>query len=297
MDKDIKNQKEKLKDSKKYNEKKLIRIDGLGKTGDIIYTEYITAIQENNYDMTVDEACYYIGCSYTYFITKMIDKVYHIRINTAARKLIYLYANIYNELNEELRKLVNKRILISRTDFFNYMRSNIVIEQQYKVFDIDDFDQSIINEIQQNLDEYNLKVREFTKRIKIAKSVVSLFNDVISILSYDYENSSVKLKLPKGYEMPEKFYSLKEIKFTDNFKYDIEVYRLLKSTGARKYLLCDEDFVRYDLSEIKRNEDSLIVKMNYQKYLDLCKKYDNISQKILTEALKASKKLADVILE
>jgi hypothetical protein len=298
MDKKIFVQNEKLADSKQYSEDKLKKFDGFGKKGSEIYYQYISAIQEDKYDMTIEEACHYIGCSYTYFITKMVDKIFHIRINTAARKLINLYSDIYSDFDEDLRSLVNKRILLNRDDFFNYMQSSIIIVQQYKVFLLDNFNRSILDEIQKNLDTYNRKIKEVSKGFKFVKTMSSLFNDVILALSN--KNDAIKFNLSEDYELPEKFYSLKEIKVYYNFKHDIEVYRMLDANGARKYMLCNGDFVRYDLKEFEGKEKSIstnptyIIKIDYESYLKLSEKYNDVAEKILMQALKTSKKLAEI---
>lgn len=284
--------------SKKYSEAKLKKIDGLGKKGSDIYYQYISAIQGDKYDMTIEEACHYIGCSYTYFITKMVDKIFHIRINNTARKLINIYSDIYNDFDEDLRNLVNKRILLNREDFFSYIRLSMTIVQQYKVFRLDDFKISILDEIQENLDIYNCKIKEVSKGSKFVKTLSSLFNDVIFDLSN--KNDAVKFNLPEDYELPEKFYSLKEIKVRYNFKYDIEVYRMFDANGTRKYMLCNGDFVRYDLREFESKEKSVstnptdIIKIDYESYLKLSEKYNNVAEKILMQTLKTSKKLAEI---
>ncbi len=56
--------------------------------------------------------------------------------------------------------------------------------------------------------------------------------------------------LPEEFVLPTKFYSLKEIKIKWPINHDMKVYRMLDANGARKYTLCDGDFVRYDLREI-----------------------------------------------
>ena len=143
--------------------------------------------------MTMEDACYYIGCSYTYFITRLVDKILHIRINTAARKLIYLYGNIYGGLDEDLQLLVNKRILLNKEDFFNYIRSTILIEQKYKVFTYDNFDFSILDQIQENLNIYNSKhgIEGFVK------SIESLFYDVV--LGMSDKHNPMSFTVPEGY--------------------------------------------------------------------------------------------------
>lgn len=280
-----------LKTSKKYSEDKLVKIEGQGEKGHTIYYAYLSAIGEG-YDLTIEESCHYIGCSYTYFITRLIDKIYHIRINTAARKLIYLYGNINGGLDEDVQSLVNKRILLNRDDFFTYMRSNIIIEQQYKVLTFDNFDVVAIDEIQKNLDIYNSK----NEKENYDKTLISLLYDVVMVLSE--KNKPMRFTLPEGYEMPEKFYSLKEIKSRWGINHDIEVYRMLDANGARKYMLCGGDFVRYDIREFERNGQVLnfrpgdIIKIDYQSYLKLSKKYGDVVQEIQKQALNVSRKLA-----
>lgn len=288
----------KVKDSKQYVEEKLIKINGLGKKGYEIYYQYISAIHEDKYDMTIEEACHYIGCSYTYFITKIVDKIYHIRINTTARKLIYLYNDLYNDFDENLKGLISKRILLNRNDFFKYMRSSIITVQQYKVFSIDNFNNTILDQIQKNLDTYNSKVKEMSKNFKFVKTMSSLFNDVILTLSD--KNDAIKVSLSDDHELPEKFYSLKEIKSRYNIKYDVEVYRILDANGACKYMICNGDFVRYDLKEFERKENLLstkptdIIKIDYESYLKLSEKCVDVAEKILMQTLQTSQKLSEI---
>lgn len=281
-----------LKETKKYEEDKLIKIEGEGEKGHTIYYGYLAAFKDG-YNMTIEEACNYLSCSYTYFVTHMIDKVYHIRINTAARKLLFLYAKMYSQLNGDLVKLFNKRILLHREDFFSYIHSTILVEQQYKVFTYDDFNESVLDSIQKNLDTYNKKV----ELKSFEKTLISLFYDVISTMSK--VNEPMQFALPADHELPVKYYSLREIKDRWGLKHDIEVYRIVDANGARKYMLCNGVFVRYDLREIERKENVLIsrpqdvIKIDYQSYLRMSNRYEDVAAEILSKALGVSKKLAE----
>lgn len=281
-----------LKSTKQYNEDKLVMIDGTDQSGETIYREYISLIK-NGYDITVDDASYFIGCSYTYFITRLVDKIYHIRINTAARKLIFLYSNLFKEDLSDIFGLITKRILLNREDFFEFMKKSIVIEQQYKVLSYNDFDNALMGVIQDNLDIYNSKhgIKDFIKTRE------SLINDVI--LAMSDKNAPVQHDLPEDYEMPEKFYSIKEIKLRWGIRHDMEAYRMLDANGARKFLLCNGDFVRYDTRDFERNPNTLswkpkdIFKIDYKSFLSLNHRYGDAVKEIQKQALKAAKRLAE----
>lgn len=164
---------------------------------------------------------------------------------------------------------------------------------------LDDFNSSILDDIQKNLDTYNRKIKEASEGFKFVKTISSLFNDVI--LALTNKNDSVKFSLPEDYEMPENFYSLKEIKSRCHIKHDVEVYRILNANGARKYMICGGDFVRYDLREFQRKEKSFstnptdIIKIDYESYLKLSEHYDDVAEKILMQTLKTSQKLAEIL--
>lgn len=277
-----------------YNENKLVKIEGKGEKGYTIYAAYLSVI-EDGYNLTVDEASNYIGCSYTYFITRLIDKILHIRINTPARKLIYQYANLYGELADEIVPLIKKRILLNRSDFFAYMKKNICIEQQYKVFTLDDFDISVLDEIQKCLDIYNSKhgIKGFVKTKE------DLINDIIFVKSEKNTPAKYNLyNLPEDFEMPEKLLSLKEIKLHWGIKHDMTVYRMLDANGARKYILFDGAFIRYDARDFEHKPNTVsfwpedIFRIDYKSYLILNKKHGDALKEIQMQLLKTATKLA-----
>ncbi|MCC5910418.1 MAG: hypothetical protein JJT76_08285 [Clostridiaceae bacterium] len=237
------NEKEKglLKDTGQYNEDNLVKIIGEGLSGEDIYYSYITAI-EDGFNLTIEEGCKYIACSYSYFRSRLVDKIPHIRINTTARKLIYLYSKINKDISEDTLALSNKRILFRRDAFFQYIKATMKVKQQYKVFTLNDFDRKTIEAIQANLHIYNSQ-SDNSKKL----STTDLLSNIAQSL---YEVSDPVEYVDNDYNLPEKFYSMKELKEILNLKYDVEVYRLVEKYGTRKYLLCNGDFVRYDLQEL-----------------------------------------------
>lgn len=271
--------KELLKDSGKYDEENLIRIEG--DTWNDIFTNYIDKIANEGYNMTINEACSYIGCSYTYFITRFIDKIKHIRINITAKKILFKLSE--NKGYEDYYPMFSKRILLSREDFYRYIKSEIKVEQQYAVLDMDDVEKNIVQEIDNNLKIYYEKKRGKQKR---NKSVAGLFEEVISSITEKKEPT--KYNLTEDKILPSKLYSVRELKQHFHVNSEVQVYRLIDKYGAKKYIL--NDFVRYDLNDFKADTNSMI-KVDYSSFIEMNRKADFLST-LTNKVLVTSRELA-----
>lgn len=271
--------KELLKDSGKYEEENLIRIEG--DTWNDIFTNYFDKIANEGYNMTINEACSYIGCSYTYFITRFIDKIKHIRINITAKKILFKLSE--NKGYEDYYPMFSKRILLSREDFYRYIKSEIKVEQQYAVLDMDDVEKNIVQEIDNNLKIYYEKKRGKQKR---NKSVAVLFEEVISSITEKKEPG--KYNLTEDKILPSKLYSVRELKQHFHVNSEVQVYRLIDKYGAKKYIL--NDFVRYDLNDFKADTNSMI-KVDYSSFIEMNRKADFLST-LTNKVLVTSRELA-----
>lgn len=266
-----------LKESGKYEEENLVVIEG--NTWDEIFSNYFGMISDKGYNMTVHEACDYISCSYTYFITRLVNKIKHIRINRAARKILFNKIQEY----EEYRALFSKRILLSRDDFYRCVKSDMFVEQQYIVLNIDDVEESIVQEIDENLKKYYE-----SKRGRPKSSSVWLFEDVIN--SNITKKEPVKHKLSEDKILPSKLLSVRQLREHFNVGSDVQVYRMIEKYGAKKYTLYD--FVRYDINDFKADANK-IIKVDYASFLEMKKTADFLST-ITNKVLVASRGLSNL---
>jgi hypothetical protein len=262
-----------------YDEPNLIKIAGQGRKGIEIYEEYMK-LYEDGYDLSVNSACDYLGCSYTYFIIQMVDKIKHIRINTTARKLILFHGQL-EKLEPEVLSVFSKRILIDRNDFHNFLRNNLIIEQKYKAFNDSILKSDVADTIRDNLKIYNSRL----SKNQPPRDIKSIFE--FAIYKISAENEVVRYRLLKESNLPEKLYSLKEIINHYGYNSSMQAYRMIDKLGVKRYIL--GQFVRYDLNEFDRTSDS-ILKMDYKSYLDLSKNA-NVEKKIAEQALQYSQKL------
>lgn len=262
-----------LKESGKYEEENLVIIGG--NTWDEIYSNYFGMISDG-YNMTVHEACDYISCSYTYFITRLINKIKHIRINRAARKILF------SKGSEDYHPLFSKRILLSRDDFYSYIKSEILVQQQYIVLNIENIEESIVQEIDDNLRKYYE-----SKRGRPNSSPVWLFEEVIN--STTTKKEPLKHKLPEDKILPSKLLSVRQLREHFNVGSDVQVYRMIEKYGAKKYTLYD--FVRYDINDFKIDSNK-IIKVDYASFLEMNKTADFLST-ITNKVLVASRGLSN----
>jgi hypothetical protein len=262
-----------------YDEPNLIKIAGQGRKGIEIYKEYMK-LYEDGYDLSVNSACDYLGCTYRYFIAHLVDKIKHIRINTIGRKLILLYGQL-EQLKPEVLSIFSKRILIDRNDFYDFLRNNLIIEQKYKVFNDSILKSDVADAIRENLKLYNSRLN----KNQPPRDIKSIFE--FAIYKISTENEVVRYRLLKESNLPEKLYSLKEIINNYGYNSSMQAYRIIDKLGVKRYIL--DQFVRYDLNEFDRISDS-ILKMDYKSYLDLSKNAD-VEKKIAEQALQYSQKL------
>jgi hypothetical protein len=216
-----------------------VKIKGTGEDGLFIANSYIRLFNEG-YSMTVDEICEYLSCTPTHFLNCYRDNISHIRINTIGRDLLFYYHNMELIDISDYRGILLKRILYNRTDFNRFILENIKMECRYKRFSL----QELVIE--------NLDVQQESK----------LINKVNFILFEKYGLSD------KGFlefvkYVPEKLYSMKDLKIKLGFKHDVEVYRYIQLRGVNKYKL--NNLVRYDIKDFK----SYNIIINYDVYKEL----------------------------
>ncbi|MGG0754300.1 hypothetical protein [Brevibacillus laterosporus] len=183
----------------------------------------------------MDDITSYFGCTYLYALKNIKPHIPHISINSVARKLIYRSHNeMYERWEEEiLEHLVKKRILFNEEDFSNFIKSNVKKEVRYGHISLFDFEKVV--GYQFILDHYD-KNKE-TPSIILNKAAGKL-----------YKQSKACIIPSMLDTIPEKLYSIKELKKYTGYRHDMEVLRLIKARGANKYLY--GNLVRYDLSEI-----------------------------------------------
>lgn len=248
----------------RYDENNLVWIDGFKKSKDDIIAKYMDCIN-NGYDLTMDDIQNYLCCSYTYVNINLIDKVKHIRINDAARAMVIQDENNIFKIEEDKKKLIYKRILFERNDFKRYLKDNIIVEMPYKTIPLDNFNG--IKDIYLKYFKNKTSFKEF-----LQKNAEDLFKD---------GGNSFASSFPY-FSLPERLYSMKQIKPVLKMKYDIQVYRRIEENGVKKYHL--HDLVRYDLKDFERE----YIKINYNSYIKYVKRDGEREEEEVIEYIKNS---------
>lgn len=237
-------------------EENFIEINGKGLSSQEISEEYIRYM-ESGYNLSINEICIYLGCSYSYFINNFKDKIKYICINTVARNMLLEY--IKQSQSDELIPLISKRLLYDRNDFFSFIKNNVKVEIKYKTFHISDFLK--YSELQQFYDKSDKLVD------LLNKSSLNLFgaNEIATVLDSDF--------------IPQKLYSMKELKKEMNCKHDMIIYRKIENLGVKKFMFFN--LVRYDINDF--NDKNVL--LHYNAYIDLLNKgyYDGEIQKLIID--------------
>lgn len=223
------------------NDKKII-INGKGLPWDIIASQYESYIT-SGFHLTVHDIAEYFGCTYPYTLTNIRPYIEHISINTVARKLIFRSHNQICEWEEKNLELAKKRILFNNVDFRDFVRKNVKKEIRYGHIPFAEFEdekeyQFILNSYDKN------KENPFVVLNKAAKKLYKRFKE---------RKVSNELK-----SVPDKLYSLKELKEHLGYRHDMEVRRLIESRGANKH--CYGNLIRYDINELI--DDSIPIPIN-----------------------------------
>lgn len=226
---------------------KAINIDGHGKSAADIAGEYITYITDKHFNLTIDDICSYIGCTYTYFLTNFRNNIEHMYINTPARKMLR-NARQTNAFENVDYSLIRKKILYSKADFQNFIYRCLKAEVLYKSFTLKDFEgHNKFSSLGALCDEANAAKL-------LNQAALELFGQPSKHITASLGDIAVTL--------PEKLYSLEEVKTALGYRYNNQVYRYISSYGVTKYRL--NNLVRYDIRDFEKDR----IMVNYEKYLD-----------------------------
>ena len=213
-----------------------VRIDGSGKGYHDIAKLYLDYINNKDFNLSIDEACYLLSCSYTYFLMNFRDICKHIYINVPARTMINKSSTIdYND-NLDL-SLIRKKVLYCKSDFDKYLVQNLKVELTYKSIEIEKF---------MSFDDYSVLQKSFE-----TYEIINLLNLASIQLFGTPKNSSVYDFKDLGLSLPKRLIGLKEIKDILGYKYNTQLYRKINSAGCKKYRL--NNLVRYDLNDFNAN--------------------------------------------
>lgn len=222
----------------------LYKVDGQGlKLLDIV-NEYIN-LMEDDYNLTVDDLAYYIGCGRDYVVNSLKQHIKHIRINTVVREAIKEYQiKDYISISDQTYMLFMKRILFSQENFKRFILENCKVQHQYKKL---------------KFEEFNFEVDSVRQKDEL----IHKLNDI----SYKLFGECTEPVIKSIDYMPKKLYSMKELKQIHGLNYNVEFYRFTYKFAVNKIKLFNN--VRYDIEDFETGNDIIV---NYSKYEELGRK-------------------------
>lgn len=186
---------------------------------------------ESGFDVTIEEMANYFGCKPLYIMLHIRPLFRHIVISSVARKFL-LRAMAEGEIDESVvwRPLIKKRLLFLREDFELFIKE-LPVQVCYDYLRWSD-----------------LKAIGAFEHVKQEEAAVSLSQAIQSL----YGSTTVEPEdeiIRELSKVPEKLYSLQELKLILNHKYNVDTYRWLKSKCANKIHV--NNLVRYDITEFE----------------------------------------------
>lgn len=222
-----------------------VHVDGSGKGYYDIAKSYLDYITNKDFNLSIDEACYFLSCSYTHFLMNFRYICKHIYINVPARVMINKASIIDHNDNLDL-SLIRKKVLYCKSDFEKYLMENLKVELSYKSIEIEKF---------MSFDDYNVLQKSFE-----TYEITNLLNLASIQLLGTPTNSNVYDFKDLGLSLPKRLIGLQEIKDILGYKYNTQLYRKIKSAGCKKYRL--NNLVRYDIDDFNSNN----VLVNWDEY-------------------------------
>ncbi|MCX7745568.1 MAG: hypothetical protein N2645_01575 [Clostridia bacterium] len=228
----------------------VVKFEGTGKSYIDIAEEYMDYITNKDFNLTIDDACYYLSCTYSYFLLNFRDIFKHLYINIPVRTMINKALNVKQNDNLDI-SLIRKKILYSRNDFLDFLEKNLKVEVMYKTLKLENFKSCNEYNILENMCANNntSEILNLASRMLFGKPVMP------TVLNF---NEYFKF-------LPERFISLNDLKSLLGYKHNIQLYRHLKLIGGNKYRL--NNLVRYAAEDF--NPDN--VNVNFAEYI----KYTN----------------------
>lgn len=196
-----------------------------------LYREYI---ENRGYTLTIDDICDTLDISANYvqrYIIKYLDRIELTRESRLGLKMM-----------EELKidkALLDKKILVCKDSFLNYLSNNLKKQSDQLVFtySLDDF-------IGVDLTEKELK-------IKIGQLENKFHKELCKDINYEFDIESIKLQ------------SIENMKIRLGFRHNVQIYRIIGKYSYKKYIL-NKYSVRYSLDHedmkkvILDNKDSVL---------------------------------------
>lgn len=220
-----------------------VKIDGKGKKiGDIvrIYLSYM----ESGFNLSLEEAGAYLGCSYVYVLQEFKPKVPHINVTSIIRKAIR-ESEEFADLSADTITLLQKRILLHRSSFQEFLQLHVQREHRYDLLTYEAF-------------ESNAMFEGFAQLAGSQSKLALLAEASLSLFKKEFQLHTILLSVN---EIPDKLYSLQELKHHFMYNHNAQVYNLLHNKGVNKYRY--EGMVRYDLKEIEANKDMIPIPQSY----------------------------------
>lgn len=226
----------------------LVNFNGVGKHYTEIAEEYLNYINHKDFNLSIDEACSYLSCTYTYFLLNFRDSLKHIYINIPARKMITKLCN--NNPDEKLNlDLLRKKVLYSKPDFFKFIFDNLKVEIKYKSYTYKD--------------AINKKAINKLKKLYVSKDILQVLNEHSKKL-YGQPKRSILINFnATGDDLPEQFCGISELMNFTNCKHYNQIYRKAELFGVKKYRFFN--LMRYDKNDFISNK----ILVNYEKYLEI----------------------------
>ncbi|MFD0591039.1 hypothetical protein ACFQZE_23875 [Paenibacillus sp. GCM10027627] len=201
----------------------LVMVEGQDKNW-IQIAETYQAYMEGGFDVSVEELAVFFSCHSLTIETYIRNYCKFIIVSTTGRKFI---RRAINEgliiIEEEQLRLINKRILFLRSDVESFIQ-NLQVEIKFGFLDWED----ILSKVPTDRKE---------KRASLNLAAAALYG----------ESEPEVGRLGK---VPDKLYSLKDLKLMQGHKYNVDTYRWLNRIGANKIFF--QGLVRYDLSDFDK---------------------------------------------
>ncbi|MDQ0896326.1 MULTISPECIES: hypothetical protein [unclassified Paenibacillus] len=221
-----------------------IKIDGKGKKMRDIVVVYLSYM-DTGFNLSLEEAGAYLGCSYVYVLQELKPKVPHININSIIRKAIR-ESEEFADLSVDTISLLQKRILLHRSSFEEFLQVHVEREHRYDLLTYMAFQSHAMFE-------------SFAQLAGSQSKLALLVEASLSLFKKEFQENTILLSVN---EIPDKLYSLQELKQQFMYKHNAQVYNLLHNQGVNKYRY--EGMVRYDLKEIEENKDIIPIPRGYE---------------------------------
>lgn len=214
-----------------------VRIDGKGKKMSeilFIYENYI----EEGYNLTIDEIANYTSSSYRFALQAIKPHIPHINVTRTIRVAVMRdLERSGRRMDPDKLQLLQKRILLERPKFKSYMLERLKKELKFDVVPMERFtDHSGYNELTE-------VVPEKANHLSILRK---------ASLDVHKEDWKMTFDLQSVQTLPDRLFSLQDLKKLRGFRHNAEVYNFINMNGVNKFRF--GNMVRYDLADFEANQ-------------------------------------------